>query len=426
MAKEKSVAFFSAPIITGTKIERERTAVDFNSNDFVPFGRDNLFPEAVESLNLKSPNHRGIMNRKVDFTVAGGFAVDGVNNPRLEEFIERANPNESLTEVYEKIQTDDYHGGNGWLELVRMRINGTPSIAFFHRDWTEVRYKKLKVEQNQIVATPSVLLHPRWARYLSTKNAGVELPIYPEFKEVNGVERSMFHFKSYESRFKLYGIPRWYAAVDAAGIAYKTNKWNFSRLENDFSSSAIVLVDADMTPTEAEDMESAFNKKMVGEGKQGQTFFIIKQMGGDGTKVEKMVQNSEGEWIKLHDQSSSDLIVAHDWFRTLSGLPTTTGFDLQRVRTEFELSKMVTRKPQNKFIKACRRILREQTVIDPTGLVIQNESPITILDKLTADAFTLVWEARKAAGLTFNADDPTQQITVSEANQGPASITING
>jgi len=233
--KGSTVNFFSAPIISGTSIVRERTAVDFNSNDFVPFGADNLFPEAIEALNLKSPNHRGIMNRKVDFTVSGGFQVDGVNNPRLEQFIMEANPSESLTEVYDKIQTDDYHGGNGWLELVKVRVNGTPSIAFFHRDWTEVRFKKLKIVENKIVEPPEAILHPRWARYLSTKNAAVNLPLYPEFREVNGVERSIVHISSYEARFKLYGIPRWYAAVDAAGIAYKTNKWNLSRLKNDFS-----------------------------------------------------------------------------------------------------------------------------------------------------------------------------------------------
>ena len=35
---------------------------------------------------------------------------------------------------------------------------------------------------------------------------------------------------------------------------------------------------------------------------------------------------NDGDWKELHDQATSDIVVAHSWFRSLSGLDYSSGF----------------------------------------------------------------------------------------------------
>ena len=56
----------------------------FDHRDFHLFGTDNLFPQAVASLNRKSPVHAGIINYKTVYTLGKGFQVDESNKALID------------------------------------------------------------------------------------------------------------------------------------------------------------------------------------------------------------------------------------------------------------------------------------------------------------------------------------------------------
>ena len=47
---------------------------------------------------------------------------------------------------------------------------------------------------------------------------------------------------------------------------------------------------------------------------------------------------NDGDWTDLHTQATSDIVVAHSWFRALSGLDYSSGFNADRILHEYEIA----------------------------------------------------------------------------------------
>ncbi len=364
--------------------------------DFIRFGVQNNFPSAIQRLNRQSVTHRSIINAKAVYITGKGFNFDD-SNSFLEEFTKTANSeNQSLKNVSKNLIKDFSGGGNAYLEIVTDPQQSF--LNFFQKDWTKGRVAKTK---------DGIFFHPKWRLYQSKKSLAKFLPSYPNFELIDGLMRSVFHFKEYESEFTNYGLPVWISGLDAAGIAYKTTKWNLSRLDNSFQSSGIVLVDGKIGKKDAEDLKKEFKKEFTGEKKQGQIMFIIKQLGGGGTTFTPINEGAEGDWIKLHAQSDQDIITAHNWFRSLSGLSDNTGFDTNRIRQEYEVAlNTVIIDQQDFFAEQYRRIIEEVTGVDASSLRFVNESPISIADQISSDKVVKKGEARELLGLPVDENDP--------------------
>ena len=49
--------------------------------------------------------------------------------------------------------------------------------------------------------------------------------------------------------------------------------------------------------------------------------FVIRDGGeDDNSRFIPIAAQNEGDWQALHEQAVGDIVVAHSWFRTLSGL----------------------------------------------------------------------------------------------------------
>lgn len=372
-----------------------------DARDYIPFGSDNLFPQAVAALNRKSAVNRGILKSKKTYTIGKKITADE-SNKKLLDFIDEADAfGNNLRTILRPIIGDGYDFGNSYMEIVTNAKRTFLNV--YHRDATECRVSTKK---------GYIIIHPDWSRYQSSKEDAVTIPIYPNFEpDENGNLHSIYHFKEYEPEFKHYGVMDWIAGIGIGAIAYKTDKWNISRLDNSFKSSGILIVDGDFDDeTEAEELKEEFKDEFTGEGNTGKVMFIAKQLGGDGTKFVSIKQDEEGDWTKLHKQSSDDLIVAHNWYRTLSGLPTSTGFDTDVILNEYKVALSTTITDRQEFYKdVIEKILWEQMGIDASDLHFVNEPPIK-----EKPAYMRIWEARKLDGLDYDENDPLQQKYLAE------------
>lgn len=373
--------------------------------DWIPFGDDNMFPHAVAELGRKSVNHRSILTYKNIYVSGQGFTSE---DNRTLEFIERVNSkNETLKQVTDKLFRDYNEGGNAYMEIVKVQ----GAVMLFHKDWTKARLKS---------NGKAVLFHPNWSRAKQEPEKMIDIPLYPEFGMVEGKEgeRSIVHFKSYEPEFNFYGLPNWVAGMTAAAIAYKTNKWNVSRLNNSFASSGVLVVEGDMSAEDAAKLKADVTNEFTGEGKQGKILTIIKALGGAGTTYTPISTSAEGDWIQLKNQSTDDLVMAHNWFRSLSGIADNTGFDTQRIRNEYAIAhSSIIPRVRSEIMPDIRKILMEQLNIGE-DLRVKDVSGISILDKLDANSYIFKWEAREMAGLDSDPDDPQQQEYVKIAGNG--------
>ncbi len=369
------------------------------SDHFWRWGDDNLFPAALALMARRSTTHRRIINDKADYISGKGFTCDE-KQVRLRAFIERVNGDgESLRQLLNKLAFDKSLFGNGFLEVVT-DVDHT-FLSLYHQDASRCRVAR---------DSTHLLLHHDWAAFRAEEVR--TLPLYPLFEaQSDGTLRSVIHYKDYEPMFEHYGVPPYIAGFGVSAIAYKTDRWNISRLDNSFQLSGVMMLDSSVdNEAEAEHIVRLAEQKFAGN--PGQVMFVIRDGGeeNDNSRFIPIASQNEGDWQALHEQAVSDIVVAHSWFRTLSGLDYSSGFSAERILHEYEVAlNTVILAEQSELCEPIRSLLDEVLGIDASSLQIVNRPPTR-----SKPIYMKVWEARKADGLDYDPEDERQQAFLSE------------
>lgn len=229
---------------------------------FWAWGSDNMLPNALALMARRSTTHRRIINDKADYISGKGFSYD-TENAALAYIVECVNADkETLRGVMNKLSFDKALFGNAFLEVVTNEQNSF--LSLYHQDASKCRLDR---------DGEHVILHHDWARFKASQ--AVSLPIYPKFEQASdGTLRSMIHYKDYEPTFTHYGVPPYIAGMNVSAIAYKTDRWNISRLENSFQMSGVMVLDAQVDDqAQAEQFVDVAQKKFA--GKPGQVLFMV-------------------------------------------------------------------------------------------------------------------------------------------------------
>ena len=368
------------------------------SDKFWRWGDDNMMPYALSLMSRRSTTHRRIINDKADYIAGKGFSFDE-QQTLLSQLVAQANGDgESLREVICRLSFDKALMGNAFLEVVTDAEH--TFLSLYHQDASRCRIARDKEH---------ILLHHNWAAFRSEEARS--LPLYPLFEQQeDGSLRSIIHFKEYEPMFSHYGVPKYIAGMGVSAIAYKTDCWNISRLDNSFQLSGVMMIDASAdNEAEAERIVRAAEQRFAGN--PGQVMFIVREGGeSDNSRFIPVDASNEGDWSKLHDQATSDIVIAHAWFRSLSGLDYSAGFSAERILHEYEVAlNTVILAEQQELLAPIRQLVREILGEDGSSLEIVNRPPTR-----SKPIYMKVWEARKADGLEYDANDERQQVFLSE------------
>ena len=374
------------------------SATKVESKEFWRWGTDNNMPEALAVLSRHSTAHRRIINDKADYISGKGFNFDS-SIPLLANIVKRANGDgESLRQVLNKLAFDKSLFGNAFLEVITDEKHSF--LSLHHQDATRCRVAK---------DSQHILLHHDWRHFRASE--ALSLPIYPLFeKQHDGTLRSIIHYKDYEPMFEHYGVPQYIAGLNVSAIAYKTDRWNIARLDNSFQLSGVMMLD-NAVDNEAEAAELARMAEQRFAGKPGQVMFVIRdESSDDNSRFIPIESQNDGDWKDLHDQATSDIVVAHSWFRSLSGLDYSTGFSAERILHEYEVAlNTVILGEQNELLEPIVHAISKIIQIDCSSLEIINRPPTR-----SKPAYMKVWEARKMDGLEYDEHDEQQQLFLSE------------
>ena len=363
------------------------------SDLFWRWGEDNLMPEDLALMSRRSTVHRRIINDKADYISGKGFSCDETQ-PLIQSLISQANSNgESLRKVLNKLAFDKSLFGNAFLEVVTDPEKSF--LSLYHQDASRCRVSK---------DSKHILLHHNWRAFRPSE--AKTLPLWPSMElQDDGTMRSIVHYKDYEPQFEHYGVPPYIAGLDVSAIAYKTDRWNISRLDNSFQLSGVMMLDSEMeSEQEADSLIRAAEEKFA--GKPGQVLFILRDGSQeDNSRFIPISSSNEGDWKSLHDQAVSDIVVAHSWFRSLSGLEYSSGFSSERILHEYEVAlNTVILGEQDELMEPIRAIMEHLLQVDASSLEIVNRPPTR-----SKPIYMKVWEARKADGLEYDAEEPSQQ-----------------
>lgn len=357
------------------------------------WGDDNMLPYALSLISRRSVAHRRILNDKADY-IAGKGLVCGDNSPLVSHLIVSANgEGDTLRDIVHRLAFDEALFGNAFLEVVTDAEHSF--LALYHHDASKCRVAR---------DSEHIILHHNWSAFNSSDARS--LPLFPRFEEqADGTLRTMLHYKDYEPMFQHYGVAGYLAAVDAAAIAYKTDKWNISRLDNAFQLSGVMMLDSVVdSEAEADRIVRMAEEKFAGN--PGQVLFVLRDKAeGDNSRFIPINTATDGDWHTLHTQAENDLIIAHSWFRSLSGLDYSSGFSSERILHEYEVALNTVILPeQEQLLSPIRKVIELVLGVDASSLEIVNRPPTR-----SKPQYMRIWEARKADGLDYDESDPEQQ-----------------
>lgn len=368
------------------------------NDHFWRWGDDNLLPMALALMARRSTTHRRIINDKADYIAGKGFTCDE-QQPLLLDFIRSANGSgESLRSILHHLAFDKALFGNAFLEVVTDPAH--TFLSLYHQDASRCRVAR---------DSEHILLHPDWSRFSETEARS--LPLYPRYEEqADGTLRTMIHYKDYEPMYRHYGVPAYIAGMNVSAIAYKTDRWNIARLDNSFQLSGVMMLDSSVdNDAEAERIVRLAEEKFAGN--PGQVMFVIREGSEDDhSRFIPIEARNEGDWQSLHEQATSDIVVAHSWFRSLSGLDYASGFSSERILQEYEVAlNTVILSEQADLTEPIREVIQAVLGVDCSSLEIVNRPPTR-----SKPIYMKVWEARKADGLDYDPEDERQQQFLSE------------
>ena len=362
------------------------------------WGGDNLLPVALSLLARRSVAHRRIINDKADYIAGKGVAYDE-HVVQLGHLVECANGDgETLRGVLSRLAMDMAMFGNAFMEVVTDESHSF--LSFYHIDASKCRVAE---------DSEHIVVHHDWSAFRAEEASTIAL--YPRFEAgEDGVLRAVVHYKSYEPMFSHYGVAPYIAGLDAAAIVYKTDHWNISRIDNAFQLSGVMMLDnAVDSEQEADRIVRIAEEKFAGN--PGQVLFVLRgDNENDNSRFIPIDTSSDGDWQKLHTQAESDLVVAHSWFRSLSGLDYASGFSTERILHEYEVALNTVILPQQaELMEPIRAIIRATLGADASSLEIVNRPP-----SRSKPIYMRIWEARKADGLDYDESSPEQQRFLAE------------
>ena len=366
------------------------------------WGDNNALPTALSLMARRSAAHRRIINDKADYIAGKGFAYDDGCNPIIASLVNRANgEGDSLRGVIARLAYDIALLGNAFMEVVTDANRSF--LSLYHHDASTCRVAR---------DSQHIVMHHNWSSFTATD--AKTLPLYPLFEEQeDGTLRSMIHYKEYEPMFAHYGVATYVAGLDVAAIAWKTDRWNISRIDNSFQLSGVMMLDSAVDSEEEADRIVRIAEEKFA-GRPGQVLFVLRDHSdGDNSRFIPIDTSSDGDWHTLHTQAESDLVIAHSWFRSLSGLDYSSGFSTDRILHEYEVALNTIILPeQQRLMEPLRNILREVMGVDASSLEIVNRPPTT-----SKPPYMRVWEARRADGLCYDEHDPEEQIFLADLNR---------
>jgi phage portal protein BeeE len=392
-----------------TELPREKTPAesDYRSGDYNRYGSDNLFPNLSAEIIDRCSHLGGTIGSKVTFICGHGITNDIIINT----------DNETKTDVFRKIAKDYESFSNAYLEVVTGNSNVLKGmINIYHRDSTTVRRGKNKYEGQYILCDDWSQMRGQisFDRYYMTAIAR-----YPDYTVIDGNRHSIIHISDYHPRYKYYGLIEWVSGLAASEIAYKTDKWNISKLDNNYVPSGILTVGVG-SQSEADELREYYEKEEIGVGRNGKVMFIAVGNEGATTTFTPMNQNVEGSWMTLKEATKEDILAACNWFGILLGQskPGALG-QTQEIRNVYNLAmKTIIRPKRQKILTMFDNIFNMQHEI-------QDLIPFDYGDKIDFNLLLTRRQAFEMLGLSYDEKRTDLDETIKKPGQVKTSNNSN-
>ena len=258
---------------------------------YIEFGQKNDYPNYLVELLNKSAKHNSIIKSKVNYITGNGFKTKGPD-PVGEQFIEQANPYESLAELSRKVSLDIETFGGAYINCIWSE-SGEVLSSIYHVDYTKVR---TNADNTQFWYSED------W------NDRKYKKEVYNAFNTQLRTGSQILYLKEYRPNLNAYALPGYYGALNYIESDIEISKHVLGNAQTGFSASKLItLPNGDPTDDEKRTIERKFTNRFSGaDGKKFILSFtndpsrkpIIDDLGAsditkeDFTNVDKMIQQN--------------------------------------------------------------------------------------------------------------------------------------
>lgn len=236
--------------------------IEKNNQDWVSFGKDNLFPEFIKELSLKSTFHSSILKTKADI-LGGQGILNETEEPKLQRFIDNEFAEEDLETIVHRI-SQDLVIFNAYALLITWSKDGKQVSKIDYIDVANVRVGQEKDENG----LKRYFFSEDWRNTRREKNKPIE---FQEFSTEHTKEKEQILYVKESSIFnsKYYTLPSYYPATPYIEMENKVSEFKNNYIDNGFFAGSHIDMKQNPTPEEKEEIEKAIKDKFAGWGNSG-------------------------------------------------------------------------------------------------------------------------------------------------------------
>lgn len=280
--------------------------------DWIYWGEQNEYPDYLIDLYMRSSTHNAIITGKVNYIIGGGWnaikdTTNVINEAKVNDFIHRINPYESLNEISEPLILDFEifnaiaievifnKAGTGfdlhYIPINKIRTNEDESVYYYSKNWDE-------------------------------KNQSLEKTGFKEYKAFD-FERSekkgsyIYVYKITAPRKgkdpNVYPMPEYIGSTQAIETDLECSNYNLSEIKTGFSAGTILnFYNGVPTPEAKEAIERQIKQKFTGTDKAGSLILNFADGKERGSEVTSLSGNDlDKRYIELKKDVRQEIFTGH-------------------------------------------------------------------------------------------------------------------
>lgn len=334
-----------------------------NTEDMVPFGSENLFPQTLLDLVESTPLTSSIIDKITKYVYG-----EGVNDEYSTIIVD--DKGTTLAELIYGVVNDYITFGAFALQIRRNKLKEIKKID-------RLRVERIRTNEDN----NKFWYSKKWSKY-SKANL-----VYDAFKGIEAKDQSdsIYYFKNPSGRH-VYGFAPYWSSMDDIVTCKALAEYATNTVNNAFTPSAVItLCEGKPTEDEAKKVEKKLNEKFAGTKNNAKLLVCFADSKDTAPEVTTFqAADVNAHYLSLKEQVRENILAAFSVDGILIGLHTNDGvFSQEAFEQSFKLFAKTEIQPIQQQIIKCFKKLGYDIEFKPFKIDWENDfvSPATVTDE---------------------------------------------
>jgi hypothetical protein len=276
---------------------------------YVYYGEDNAYPDYLVYLYNRSATHNAIVTGKTRFVLGRGWIIkDGVNDPKLMDFMRRVNPSDDLNELSYKCILDRLIFGGYALRVIWM---GGKIVSIYHQPFQTIRTN---------VDVSEFYISSEWTEEQSTKAYYKSRTKFPDdvkivepFNPNSGTGEQILYITDYRPQLKIYPLPEYLPCNAAIETDIEIDNFHLNNIKSGFAAGTMITLFNGKPPEdEAKDVEIALKRKFTGTDNAGNVVVNFAEINETPPQIDGLRSNDlDKQYEQLAKATLEKIFIGH-------------------------------------------------------------------------------------------------------------------